>query len=313
MNGKAGWQLIQEAGNGWLDDKVPRMSAALAYYTILSVAPLLVIALGIAGQFLGPQQVQDAVVKQLGGLVGEEGGKAIQTMIAHASNLGSSVTAIIVGGIVLLFGASGVFAELQDALNTIWEVQPKPGRPVWTIIRERFLSFAMVLGTCFLLLVSLVVSAVLAALTQWMGWGAEGVVGQVLTFCISFGVITLLFAMIFKVLPDVKIAWGDVWVGALATAFLFTVGKLLIGLYLGHASVGSAYGAAGSLVVFVVWVYYSAQILYFGAEFTKAYANHFGSHIRPTENAEPLTQEARAQQGIPRSAPSAAQPSAAGR
>src|SRR5262249_43541607 len=199
-----------------------------------------------------PQKVQDAIVHQLGGLVSEEGGKAIQTMIQHASNPGSSVAAIVIGGIVLLFGASGVFAELQDALNTIWEVQAKPGRPVLTILRERFLSFAMVLGTCFLLLVSLVVSAALAALTNALGLGHGGVVGQVLTFLISFGVITLLFAMIFKVLPDVKIAWGDVWVGALATAFLFTLGKLLIGLYLGHASVGSAYGAAGSLVVFVV-------------------------------------------------------------
>jgi membrane protein len=311
MNWKAGWDLTKEAGNGWLDDKVPRLSAALAYYTILSVAPLLVIALGIAGRFFDPQKVQDAIVNQLGGLIGEEGGKAIQTMIQHASNPGSSVTAIVVGGIVLLFGASGVFAELQDALNTIWEVQPRPGRPVLTIIRERFLSFAMVLGTCFLLLVSLLVSAVLAALTDALGLGHGGVAGQVLTFLISFGVITLLFAMIFKVLPDVKIAWGDVWVGALGTAFLFTVGKLLIGLYLGHASVGSAYGPAGSLVVFVVWVYYSAQILYFGAEFTKAYANHYGSHIRPAENAVPLTDAARAQQGIPKSN-TAAQPAPAG-
>jgi membrane protein len=312
MNAKAVWQLLKEAGNGWLDDKVPRMSAALAYYTILSVAPLLVIALGIAGRFFDPRQVQDAVVTQLGGLVGEEGGQAIKTMIEHAGNPGSGVTAILVGGIILLFGASGVFAELQDGLNTIWEVQPKPGRPVWTILRERFLSFAMVLGTCFLLLVSLVVSAALAAVTKVMGLGHGSVVGQALTFGISFGVIALLFAMIFKVLPDVKIAWGDVWVGAVATALLFTVGKLLIGLYLGKASVGSAYGAAGSLVVFVVWVCYSAQILYFGAEFTKAYANHFGSHIRPAENAVPLTDAARAQQGIPHGSP-AAQPSAAGR
>ncbi len=312
MNWKAGWELVKDAGNGWLDDKVPRMSAALAYYTILSVAPLLVLALGIAGRFFDPHQVQEAIVTQLGGLVGPEGAQAIKTMIEHASNPGSSVTAIVVGSILLLFGASGVFAELQDALNTIWEVQPKPGRPVLTILRERFLSFAMVLGTCFLLLVSLVVSAVLAALTDALGLGHGGLVGQVLTFCISFVVIALLFAMIFKVLPDVNIAWGDVWIGAVATALLFTIGKSLIGLYLGHASVGSAYGAAGSLVVFVVWVFYSGQILYFGAEFTKAYANRFGSHIRPAENAVPLTEAARAQQGIPKSN-TAAQPAAASR
>ena len=312
MNWKASGELLKEAGNGWLDDKVPRMSAALAYYTILSVAPLLVLALGIAGRFFDPHQVQEAIVTQLGGLVGPEGAQVIKTMIEHASNPGSSVTAIIVGGVILLFGASGVFAELQDGLNTVWEVQPKPGRPVLTILRERFLSFAMVLGTCFLLLVSLVVSAVLTALTAAVGLGHGGVVGQVLSFCISFVVIALLFAMIFKVLPDVKIAWGDVWIGAVATALLFTLGKFLIGLYLGKASVGSAYGAAGSLVVFVVWVYYSAQILYFGAEFTKAYANHYGSHIRPAENAVPLTDAARAQQGIPKSN-TAAQPAPAGR
>jgi membrane protein len=310
MSWKSSWELVKEAGNGWLDDKVPRMSAALAYYTILSVAPLLILALGIAGRVFDPQQVQQALLTQLGGLIGPEGAQAIKTMLEHASNPGSSVTAIVIGSVVLLFGASGIFAELQDALNTIWEVQPKPGRPVWTIIRERFLSFAAVLGTCFLLLVSLIVSTVLTALTDAVGLGHGGIVGQVLSFCISFVVIALLFAMIFKVLPDVKIAWGDVWIGAGATALLFTLGKFLIGLYLGKAGVGSAYGAAGSLVVFVVWVYYSAQILYFGAEFTKAYANHFGSHIRPAENAVPLTEAARAQQGIPKSN-TAAQPAAA--
>src|SRR5262249_13862392 len=186
----------------------------------------------------------------------------------------------IVGGVILLFGASGVFAELQDGLNTVWEVQPKPGRPVLTILRERFLSFAMVLGTCFLLLVSLVVSAVLTALTAAVALGPGGVVGQVLSFCISFVVIALLFAMIFKVLPDVKIAWGDVWIGAVATALLFTLGKFLIGLYLGKASVGSAYGAAGSLVAFLVWVYYSAQIFFFGAVFTHIYAERHGSRAQ---------------------------------
>jgi membrane protein len=176
--------------------------------------------------------------------------------------------------------------------------------PYWVcapIIKERFLSFAMVLGTGFLLLVSLAVSAALAGLTQVTGLAKIGVIGHALSFCLSFAVIMLLFAMIYKVLPDVEIRWGDVWVGALGTALLFTVGKLLIGLYLGHASVGSAYGAAGSLVVFVVWVYYAALILFFGAEFTKVYADRFGSRIRPAANAVPITEEARAEQGIPRS------------
>ncbi len=312
MNWRGGWGVIKKAG-GWVENKVPRLSAALAYYTILSVAPLLVIALAVAGLVFGRAAVEGQLVGQMKGLVGEQGGAAIQEMIKHASNPGSGITALVVGIIVLLVGASGVFAELQDGLNTVWGVQPRPGRAVWTIIRERFLSMLMVLGVCFLLLVSLAVSAALAALTNFVGLGHGGVWGQVLSFCISFGVITLLFAMIFKVLPDAEVAWGDVWVGALATAFLFTVGKLLIGLYLGHASVGSAYGAAASLVVFVVWVYYSAQILYFGAEFTKAYANRFGSHIRPADNAEPVTAEARAQQGIPRTpASDTKRPAAAG-
>jgi len=295
------WDLLKEVANDWMEDKAMRLGAALAYYTILSVAPLLIIVVGIAGLVLRREDVQTGLQQQLAELIGQAGGEVVDTVLKNNTSLGSSIPAIVIGVVVLLFGASGVFTELQDSLNTVWGVTPKPGRGLWAILRERFLSFTMVLGTGFLLLVSLVVSTALAGLTRVIGLTAIGVVGQILSFCLSFAVVTLLFTLIYKVLPDVEIRWSDVWVGAVATALLFTVGKLLIGLYLGHASVGSAYGAAGSLVVFVVWVYYSALILFFGAEFTKVYANRFGSRIRPAANAVPITEEARAEQGIPRS------------
>jgi membrane protein len=276
------WSLLKETGSGWIVDKVPRLAAALAFYTILSAAPLLVVALSIVGMIFGRAAVEGQMVEQMRGLVGEEGAPAIQSMIASASGPGSGA-AMVIGMVMLLLGASGVFAELQDALNTIWKAAPKKGSGWLGMIRDRLFSVAMVFGVAFLLLVTLVISTVLAALTRYAGWEGIGIVGQIVDFLVSVIVVTLMFAMMYKVLPDVKIAWGDVWVGAIVTAFLFTVGKLLIGLYLGHASVGSAYGAAGSLVVFVVWVYYSGQILFLGAEFTKAYANRFGSRNRPAE------------------------------
>jgi len=301
MNPRAWWGLLKDTGRAWMEDKVPRLAAALAFYTILSAAPLLVIVLAIAGlAFHEDQKVRELVVGQLTNLLGDQGGEAIRTMIEHASRPGSSILAMVDGVALLLVGASGVFAELQGSLNTIWGVAPKPGRGIRGVIRDRFLSLVMVFGTCFLLLVTLVISAVLAALTDFVGLAEVGVVGEVVDFGVSLLVVTLLFAMIYKLLPDVRITWRDVWIGALATAFLFTVGELLIGLYLGRTSVGSAYGAAGSLVVFVIWVYYSGQILLLGAEFTKVYANRFGSHIQPAENAVPVTDEARARQGLTR-------------
>ena len=301
MNLQACWRLLKDTGNSWIEDKVPRLAAALAFYTILSAAPLLVIVVAIAGfVFHQDAQARQMLVEQFSSLAGEQGGEAVQAMIEHASRPGSTTVAMIVGLITLLAGASGVFAELQDSLNTIWGVAPKPGRGVFGTVRDRFLSLAMVFGTGFLLLVTLVLSTALAALSHVVGLEGVGMVGEVLNFCVSFTVVTLLFAMMYKFLPDVKIAWRDVWVGAVVTALLFTVGKLLIGIYLGRASVGSAYGAAGSLVVFVVWVYYSAQVLFLGAELTKVYANRFGSRIRPAENAIPVTDEARAQQGLSR-------------
>jgi membrane protein len=294
--------LFRETGRQWLEDKVPRLGAALAYYSALSLAPLLVIAIAIAGLFFGEAAARGHLLDQFRGLVGVQGGEAIETMIAHARKPRTGTIAGVVGVVVLLFGASGVVGQLQDALNTIWEVAPKPGRGVLGFLRDRFLSLAMVLGVGFLLLVSLVLTTVLTALGTYVTGLLPGaaVLLHALNSVVSLVVITLLFALIFKLLPDVKISWGDVWIGAVLTAVLFTLGKFLLGLYLGHSGLSSTYGAAGSLVALLVWVYYSAQILFFGAEFTKVYADRLGSRIVPDKDAVPLTEEARAQQGMPR-------------
>jgi membrane protein len=302
MSLRAVWDLIRATVHDYLEDKVPRLGAALAYYTVLSLAPLLIIAISIAGLVLGAEAARGHLVSQIRGLVGAEGGKAIESMIAHANKPGEGMVATILGVLTLIVGATGVVGQLQDALNTIWEVAPKPGRGLWGFIKDRFLSLALVFGIAFLLLVSLVLTAGLSALGTYFG----GLVGQaapgleVVNFAVTVVVVTLLFAMMYKLLPDVHISWGDVWVGAAITALLFVVGKTLIGLYLGTSGLGSAYGAAGSLVVLLVWVYYSALILFFGAEFTKVYAARFGSRIVPAADAVPVTEEARAQQGIPR-------------
>jgi membrane protein len=302
MTLKDSWWLLKETGKEWSKDKVPRLGAALSYYTALSLAPLLVIALAVAGLVFDKGAARDQLRHQVQDLIGSQGWDLIRVMLDSAGKPTEGGLAAILGVVMLLFGAGGVFGELQDSLNTIWEVQPKPGRPILTMIRERFLSFTMVVGIGFLLLVSLLVSTVLSALTHWLGGYLAGLgyLWQALNFVVSLGVFVLLFAMIFKILPDVNIGWKDVWLGAGVTALLFGLGKFLIGLYLGNSGVGSAYGAAGSLVVLLVWVFYSAQILFFGAEFTKVYANKFGAHIVPAANAEPVTAEARAHQGIPK-------------
>jgi membrane protein len=299
---KGAWNLLRKTFSDWSDDKAPQLGAALAFYTALSIAPLLVILLGVVALFFGQEAARGEIDQQMGAMVGAEGGKAIQAMVASANKPTAGAVATALSAITLLFGASGVFGQLQSSLNTIWEVEPKPGRGLWGILRDRFLSFAMVLGVAFLLLVSLVVSATLASLGTLldrlpgsMQWMAQGI-----NFAGSFVVITLLFAMMFKYLPDVKMAWSDVWLGAAVTALLFSIGKFAIGLYLGHSSMASSYGVAGSFVVLLVWVYYSAQILFFGAELTQVYANNYGSKIVPNANAQPLTDEARAQQGRPR-------------
>lgn len=295
--------LFKETFKQWGEDKVSRLAAALAYFTVFSIAPLLIIAISVAAIFFGEEAARGQIVDQIQGLMGQEGAAAVESMIANANQVQGGLIATVIGIVTLLFGASGVFGQLQDALNTIWEVAPKPGQGVINFIRSRFLSFGMVLIIAFLLLVSLVISATVAAAGTYVAGLSPGlaVLWESINFLVSFGVITLLFAAIYKVLPDVKIAWGDVWIGAAVTALLFTIGRTLIGLYLGNAAVGSAYGAAGSLVVLLVWVFYSAQILLFGAEFTQVYTRRYGSRIRPSAFAVPLTDDDRLQQGIPRS------------
>ncbi|HEY9829314.1 MAG TPA: YihY/virulence factor BrkB family protein [Stenomitos sp.] len=296
-------ELLKETFQEWQEDKASRLAAALAYYTAFSIAPLIIIAIAIAAVVFGEEAARGGIDDQLRGLLGQQGAAAVQDMIKNSNKPAEGTMATLISVVLLLFGASGVFGQLQDSLNTIWEVAPKPGRGIMGFIKDRFLSFSMVLGIGFLLLVSLILSAVLAGLNNVLGGMMPGLsfLWGILNFLISFGVITLLFALIYRVLPDAKIAWGDVWFGAIITALLFTIGKTLIGLYLGNSSVGSTYGAAGSFVVLLLWVNYSAQILFFGAEFTQVYANKYGSRIVPTKNAVRLTEEDRVKQGIPRS------------
>ena len=299
--------LLKETFSDWTEDKAPRLGAALAYYAVFSIPPLIVIVITLIG-LVYKGNVTGAIQTQVASLIGKD---AAQTMLQTAQYHGQKggTLAVVFGVGLLLFGATGVFAELQDALNTIWEVQVKEKGGILVAIKDRLLSFTMVLGMAFLLLVSLVLTAALSTiggmLNVWLPFGE--VVAKALDFAISFGVITLLFAMIYKVLPDVKIAWSDVWIGAAATSALFTLGKFVIGWYLGKGNVGSDYGPAASVIILIVWVYYSAQILFLGAEFTQVYANRHGSHVVPAEGAEPVTSEKRAQQGLqPKEAPAAA-------
>lgn len=303
MNIKAIGNLFKETFQEWQTDKSPRLAAALAYYTVFSLAPLLIIVIAIAGAVFGQQAARGEIVGQIESLVGQQGAQAIQTAIENANRPSAQGgIASLISVIVLIFGASGVFAQLQDALNTIWEVKVKPGRGITGFIRKRLLSFAAVLGIGFLLLVSLVISAVLSGISHYFSNLLPGAdfIWYLLNIIVSFAIITLLFALIYKYLPDVKIRWKDVWIGAAMTALLFVVGKYALGLYLGRGSFGSTYGAAGSLVVLLAWVYYSSLILFFGAEFTQVYARHYGSRIEPDEIAERLTEADRAKQGIPR-------------
>ena len=277
---KATFALLRATYLEWSRDKAPRMSAALAYYTIFSLAPILVIAIAIAGLVFGVQAAQGEITEQIQGLIGSDGAKAVQAMIQSAHTPAHSAIAGVVGVLALLLGASGVFSEMQDALNTIWHVRPDEKRGVWDLVKARFVSFGMVLGIGFLLLVSLLLSALLAALTRY-GEGLlliPGVFLHSVDFLFSLFFITVLFAMIFKLLPNAQIAWSDVWVGAALTSLLFTIGKFAIGFYVGKSVSTSAYGAAGSLVMVVAWIYYSALLLYFGAEFTRVYAKRLGSH-----------------------------------
>jgi membrane protein len=315
LDAKGVFNLFKDAAKEWSEDKVPRLGAALAYYTTFSLAPLLILIIAIAGLTLGQREAaQEAVVGQLRGLVGQEGAGVIETAIENSSKPAAGIIASIVSVITLLFGALGAFGQLQDALNTIWEVKPKPGRGILGVIKDRLLSLSMVLVIGFFLVVSLVASAGLTALGTFLSSVVPGpeIVMEIVNFIISLVVISVLFAIMFKYLPDAKIAWRDVVVGAVATALLFTIGKTLIGLYLGNAAVTTTYGAAGSLVVLLLWMYYSAQIFLFGAELTQVYANRFGTRVEPAENAVAVTEADRANEGLPRKEGSVSAGAAAG-
>ena len=271
--------LLKQTFKEFGDDKVPRLGAALSYYTIFSMAPLILIAIAVAGLVFGHQAAQGQVFDQLKTVMGPSTAATVQEMVQNAGKPKSGTIATIIGVITLLLGASGVFGQLKDALNTIWDVTPKKTAGIMGLIRDRFLSAAMVFGIGFLLLVSLVVDAMLAALGKYGSQHLPGgeAIWHLLSLVVSFVVITALFAMIFRFLPDLKIEWGDVWLGAAFTSFLFVIGKFALGLYLAKSAVGSSFGAAGSLVVLLIWIYYSAQIVLFGAEFTQVYARAEGS------------------------------------
>ena len=279
--------IFKRTYEDWKEDRASRLAASLAYYTIFSLAPLLVIAIAVAGFIWEQEAVEAQVMSQIQGLVGAEGAIFVADLIESAGNTPEGILATIIGIITLLFGALGVFNELHNSLNIIWEVQEEKAESFWQAVKkaivDRFLSFTMVLGIGFLLLVSLVISAGLSATQELVGnaFPVPEFLLQLLNLIISIGVITVLFAMIYKYLPDAEVPWRYVWLGAFVTSILFSLGKMLIGLYLGNSAVASSFGAAGSLVLLLVWVYYSAQILFFGAEFTQVYANKYGPKILP--------------------------------
>lgn len=276
------WSLIRKSGVMWVDDYAPSMGAALAFYALFSMAPLLIIVIAVAGLFFGQDAARGEIVAQIQGLIGPEGAIAVQGVLKSANEPAQSVLATVISLATLLIGATTVFAELQSDLDRIWRVPaPVTENGLWSLLRARLLSFGLVLGIVFLLLISLVVSAVTAAFGKWSnGVLADWAISlEVLNFGISFAVTMLLFAMIYKLMPRARVAWRDVWVGAAVTALLFAIGKLLIGFYLGTFGVASSFGAAGSLVVLLMWVYYSAQIFLLGAEFTWVYSHEYGSRM----------------------------------
>jgi membrane protein len=294
-------QLFKETFKEFGEDKAPRLGAALAYYTIFSIGPLLLIAVAMAGIFFGQEAAQGRISDELGKVFGSQMAQSLEQMIQAAAKPKSGTVATIIGVITLMLGASGVFGQLKDALNTIWNVEKKKASGIMGFVKERFLSMAMVLGIGFLLLVTLVLDTAVSAMGSYASRFVGGeAVAHLLTLALTFAVAIVLFAAIFRILPDLKIAWRDVWFGAIFTALLFTVGKWGLGVYLGKAAPGSAYGAAGSLVILLIWVYWSAQILFLGAEFTQVYARTFGSLKGDTSK-----REARAQAKKPEDRPRA--------
>ncbi len=283
------WGLLKATAVEWWEDNVFRLAAALAFYTIFSIAPVLIIAIALVEYTFGSDRATQQIVNQIETLIGPEGGAAVEQVARGARQISGGPMAVAFSIVGLIVGATIVFSELQSALNHIWDVKSPPKRGfIWAIVRERMLSFATAIVVGFLLLVSLVISAVLAALqeyiTEWMG--GQAWIWRAANIGVSLALVAFLFALIYKFLPDARIRWRDVWIGAVVTAVLFTIGKFGIGLYLGQMAIGSTYGAAGSFVVLLVWVYYSALICFFGAEFTQVYARRYGQRIQPEAHAE---------------------------
>src|SRR5256714_11057658 len=287
-----GFALLKQTAVEWLDDKAPQLGAALAYYTVFSLAPLVLVLLAIIGVLYrdDPAGAWSRVTEQMGYFLDKSAVKVVTDIAAEASQPGKSTLATIIGIALALFGAGGVFGQLQDALNTIWGVKAKPGEGIASFLRARFVSFAMLGGVFFLLLVSLTVEAFLKGFSHYVQSHLPGglVIAVSVYLVFDFAVVVLLFAMIFKFLPDAKIQWRDVWIGAAMTALFFGVGKWALGLYLGSGAAASAYGAASSLITLLLWIYYSSQILLFGAEFTQVYANQAGRRVEPSDHAVPI-------------------------
>jgi len=274
------WNLIKTAAKAWVEDYAPSMGAALSYYTVFSLAPILLIVISVAGLIFGAEAARGEIFGQLRGLMGADAAKTVEDILTGVNKPEQGIAATLIGFVVLLIGATTVFGELQDSLDRIWRApaRDKTGG-LWGLLRARLLSFGMILGIAFLLIVSLVLGAATAALGKWWSgaFGGWDVLLQVVNILVGFGFTTVGFALIYKLMPRVKVRWHDVWIGAAVTALLFTIGRFLIGLYIGKSGVASGFGAAGSLVVIFIWVYYSAQIFLLGAEFTWVYAQTFGS------------------------------------
>ena len=287
--------LLKQTLQEWLQDKAPQLGAALAYYTVFSLAPLILVLLAVVDVLFreDPAGARNMITHQISYFLDPSALQVVQNIAQKASQPGQNTIATIIGIVLAVFGASGVFGQLQDALNTIWGVKAKPGLGIWGFLRARFLSFAMVAGICFLLLVSLAIEAILKGFSQYMqSFLPGGIVIAVTVYLVfDFAVVVLLFAMIFRFLPDVKIQWRDVWIGAIMTAILFGLGKWLLGLYLGSGAAGSTYGPASSLITLLLWVYYASQILLFGAEFTQVYADQSGREVKPDQYAVRIERE----------------------
>lgn len=298
MNFKAIFGLVRDAFKDWSANKASRLGAALAYYTIFSIGPLLLVLIGIAGIVFGQAAAQGQVESALSGVLGS-GASAVQEMIKSSSKGGSGIIATVIGLVTLLLGAAGIFGQLQDALNTIFGVVFKPAGIVG-MLKARLLTFLMVLGVALLLLASLAASALLSVLAGYVSGILPGgaIVWQIVNYLVTAAIIVLAFALIYKLLPDARIAWKSTFVGAVVTTVLFILGQILLSIYFGFSNPGSAFGAAGSLVVVLVWIYYTAQIIFFGAEITKVYANRYGTGLQPKPGAEWLSEELRADQGM---------------